>query len=102
MKGTGILLLHLVFLIPYTVNGQGVDFINRTLQDFAAELRFVGSSTSNNITDGVKETIEGSEYLNDIFIKGEIFTRSSERFSGIPMHYNALEVEIEVQMPDGI
>lgn len=45
-------------------------------------------------------TVEGSEYLNEKFEKGEIFTSDSECFSGIPMRYNAYHGEIEVLMPD--
>jgi hypothetical protein len=101
MKRVELLLLQLFSLIPYAINGQDIDYDNRTLRDFAAEMRFIGSSSGGHNESGTKEIIEGSEYLNDKFVEGEVFTQSSKRFSGIPMRYNAYLDEIEVKLPDG-
>jgi hypothetical protein len=63
-------------------------------------MQLSGSGTGYRMTGGSGSTIEGSEYLNEKFEKGEIFTSDSERFSDIPMRFNAYHGEIEVLMPD--
>lgn len=45
--------------------------------------------------------IDGSPYLNDEFITGEIFTTSKTQFSNIPLRYNIYNDEIEFKSPEG-
>jgi len=71
--------------------------INRSLQDFALDMRFVGNEAGRR----VRSNIEGSEFLNENFVSGDILTRDSEHFTGIPMRYNALLDNIEVKLPNG-
>lgn len=75
--------------------GQDISVVNRGIQDFASDMRFKGS------VSGTNAIYEGSAYLEKEFVNGDIYTSSADKFSEIPMRYNALEDEIEVAMPDG-
>jgi hypothetical protein len=74
----------------------------KTLKDFESELHF-GNSRSVQFTIGESSSItEGSEYLEENFVNGEILTSQSDHFTDIPMRYNAFKDEIEVKLHDSI
>ena len=100
MKGIVLLWVSFLLLIPNVINGQDHLYINRTLQDFAAKMEFSGSGLINQRAEVIHTTIVGSEYLNDKFEEGEIFTTDNVRFTGIPMRFNAYHSEVEVLMPE--
>jgi len=100
MKNTGLLLIIIAFLMPDIIEGQDHAYINRTLQDFAAKMQVSGTGMISQRAQVLSTTIEGSEFLNDEFEEGEIFTTDNVRFTGIPMRFNAYRSEIEVLMPD--
>lgn len=105
MKSTGLILILLFLFMTHSIQGQtahslGDYFLNvQNSGGSIYELHGVGSINSVLIS-GTREVIEGSQYLNDQFVMGEISTADSGQFSGIPMRYNALIDEIEVKMPD--
>ena len=86
--------------VQFTLVGQDNLYFNRSLQDFASKMQLSGTEPGRRISSGAHSTVEGSVYLNDNFEKGEIFTSDNERFTGIPMRFNAYHGEIEVLMPD--
>ncbi len=90
-------LLVIALCIFDTTQGQDDLYINRTLQDFASGMRFVGTEAGRK----VRSDIEGSEYLNENFLDGEILTMNSEHFKDIPMRYNAFLDNVEVRLPNG-
>jgi len=100
MKDIALLWISSLLLISNSLCGQDHLYINRTLQDFAAKMQFSGSGMISQRAEVVQKSIQGSEYLNDEFEEGEIFTDDNVRFTGIPMRYNAYYSEIEVLMPD--
>ena len=104
MKTKNFFFLLFVCILPQGIQGQHTYdniYINRTLQDFASEMRFVGASGDPHGIGGSNAKIEGSEYLDENFVNGEIFTMNSEHFSDIPMRYNSYYDNIEVKLPDG-
>jgi hypothetical protein len=84
-----------IFLIQ-SVYCQNIDNINRTLQDFSSEIHFRNSGKSESHAN-----IDGSEYLDENFVNGEIVTPQSEHYLGIPMRYNILQDKMEVKLTDG-
>jgi hypothetical protein len=82
--------------------GQDDLAINRSLQDFASKMRFSNYNTGTGNSSAGRASIEGSEYFDENFVKGDLFTQNSERFSGIPMRYNAYDDNIEVKLPDSL
>lgn len=44
--------------------------------------------------------IEGSPYLNENFIEGDIFTTSKTQFTKIPLRYNVYNDQVEFKNPD--
>lgn len=109
MYKANLILIHLLLLITFSLQGQ-VNAISQSFADFTRDVLnnggsldvvYGGGSRHNNLIKSTSgKTVEGSEYLNDNFSEGEIFTRTSKRFSGIPMRYNVYLDEIEVQMPE--
>lgn len=100
MNTKTLLLFWLTFLMPFIVIGQNAfdnDYINRSLQDFASKMQLYGTPAG---TPGYSK-VEGSEFMDDNFEKGDIFTVNSEHFSEIPMRYNAYYDNVEVQLPNG-
>jgi hypothetical protein len=82
--------------------GQEVGTNYKTLKDFESELRF-GNSRAVQFSIGESSSVtEGSEYLEENFVNGEILTSQSEHFTDIPMRYNAYKDEIEVKLQDSI
>lgn len=47
------------------------------------------------------EDINGSPYLNDEFINGNVYTTSKTMFPDIPLRFNIYNHEIEFKSPDG-
>jgi len=76
---------------------QQYDYINRPLRDFQDNYRFVNQGNES----AVNAKIEGTPYFNSNLVNGEIYTQESERFTDVPMRYNAYSDEIEFKMPDG-
>jgi hypothetical protein len=76
--------------------------INRSLQDFASKMRFVSNSPGSGNSSFQNNSIEGSEYLNENFVKGDLLTQNSESFTDIPMRYNAYSDNMEVKLPDSM
>ena len=93
---TGLLLV-IALCIFDTLQGQDDLYINRTLQDFASGMRFVGTEAGRK----VRSDVEGSEYLDENFLNGEILTMNSEHFKDIPMRYNVYLDNVEVRLPNG-
>jgi len=90
-------LFLMIFLLFESGYSQDAERINRSLQDFASQMRFGSSKPSElNIKVG------GSEFLDENFVNGEILTLKSEHFTGIPMRYNAYLDNIEVKLPDSL
>ena len=57
---------------------------------------------NKEIKNALAETaIDGSPYLNDEFITGDIFTTSKTQFPDIPLRYNIYNDEIEFKSPEG-
>lgn len=75
-------------------------YFNRSLQDFASKMQVSSGNPGYRVTGSVNSQIEGSEYFNKEFTEGEIFTSDKERFTGVPMRFNAYHGEVEVMMPD--
>ena len=100
MRTIVMLWISFLFLVSNNIFGQDHLYINRTLSDFASKMQFSGSGMIIQNAELVQTTIEGSEYLNDEFELGEIFTSDNVRFTGIPMRYDAYHSEVEVLMPD--
>ena len=97
--------LSFLFILPLMVTfpllGQDATVINRTLQDFVSKMRFGGNEQVRDNTGRNNSTVEGSEYLDDKFVEGDLITQNSERYSGVPIRYNAYNDNIEVKLPDG-
>jgi hypothetical protein len=100
MKNKVLYFVAYLMLVPWSTFGQDNLYFNRSLQDFASKMQLSGSEGGYRMSGGSKSTVEGSEYLNEKFVKGEIFTSDSERFTDIPMRFNAYHDEVEVLMPD--
>jgi hypothetical protein len=96
------LFLILVLLISNPVKGQDVLAINRSLQDFTSKMRFISSNTGPGSLSAGNASIEGSEYFDEEFVKGDMLTQNSELFSGIPMRYNAYFENMEIRLPDSM
>ncbi len=47
------------------------------------------------------EDIEGSPYLNDEFVNGNVYTTSKTMFPDIPLRFNIYNHEIEFKSPEG-
>lgn len=75
-------------------------YFNRSLQDFASKMQISSGNPGYRVADSRSTQIEGSEYFNKEFMEGEIFTSDNERFTGVPMRFNAYHGEVEVMMPD--
>jgi hypothetical protein len=95
---TGIIrfLFVMVYITSHASFGQDKIIINRSLEDFASEMRFVGNTPGRSYTK-----FEGSEYLDENFVNGQILTLNAECFKDIPMRYNAFTDNIEVRLPNG-
>jgi hypothetical protein len=53
-------------------------------------------------SDNLKESdIQGSPYLNDKFVKGDVLTEGNVRYVGIPLRYNIYTDEIEFKNSNG-
>ena len=52
-------------------------------------------------TELTTEDIEGSPYLNDEFIEGNVYTTSKTMFPDIPLRFNIYNHEIEFKSPEG-
>jgi hypothetical protein len=85
----------------FHAHAQQYDFINRTLRDLEANQRFVNPLAGKSEAD-LNSTVEGSPYFDENLINGEIYTRQAEKFSDVPMRYNAYSDEIEFKLPDGV
>ena len=95
-------MVSFLILVPCVIYGQDNLYFNRSLQDFASKMQLSDGAPGYKITEGRITDVEGTEYLNESFKKGEIYTSENDRFTGIPMRYNAYRGEIEVRMPDSI
>lgn len=89
-----------IILASGSVFSQDNLYFNRSLQEFASKMQLSGASSGNKLTSRTPSSVEGSVYLNDKFDKGEIYMSGNEKFTGIPMRFNAYHGEIEVLMPD--
>jgi hypothetical protein len=96
MTGKIRFLFLMVYITSHTIFGQDKIIINRSLEDFASEMRFVGSTPGRSYTK-----FEGSEYLDENFVNGQILTLNAECFKDIPMRYNAFIDNIEVRLHNG-
>jgi hypothetical protein len=97
MKRITSIIFMLFVLFDFYLHSQKYDYINRPLRDFQENYRFVNQG--NNA--GLNSKIDGTPYYNEKPVNGEIYTQESERFSEVPMWYNAYSDEIEFKMPDG-
>jgi len=102
MKRRMIFWIFFALFLHNTVDGQDNLYFNRALQDLASKMQLSGNNTGTSMKRGVGSDIEGSVYLNDNFEKGVIFTSDHERFTDVPMRFNAYHSGIEVLMPDSI
>jgi len=75
---------------------QNIDNINKNLQDFSLEVEF-----RNSGTDKSRTKTEGTEYLDESFVNGEILTSQSENYKDVPMRYNVFRDKMEIKMADG-
>jgi hypothetical protein len=75
---------------------QNIEIINRGLSEFSAEVQFrnAGDVPSHS-------NVDGTEYFDENFVKGEIFTAQSEHYLDIPMRYNVFKDRMEVKLADG-
>lgn len=97
MKKSHLLIVSIFISVFSGLHSQDFDPINRDLRKLMEDLRF-----SNPVAEYDNVSINGSRYLNDDFAKGDIHTRKSETFEGIPMRYNAYSGELELKFSDGL
>ena len=100
MKNKVLYMVSFLILVPCAIFSQDNLYFNRSLQEFAAKMQLSDGAPGYKINEGRITDVEGTEYLNESFKKGEIYTSENDRFTGIPMRYNAYRGEIEVKMPD--
>jgi hypothetical protein len=85
-------------VIQFPVQGQNIMATMRNLEDFKSDMRFVGAPEVNgNRSSG----LQGSYYLKDSFVPGEIDMDNGDVFTGIPLRFNVFLNEIEVKTADG-
>jgi hypothetical protein len=102
MKRNLSLFFTWTFFLTAPVMGQDDLAINRSLQDFASRMRFSNNNAGIGNASASNSSVEGSEYLDNNFVKGDLITQNSELFSGIPMRYNAYYENFEVKLPDSM
>ena len=102
MKRKNVFLLLVICSVFQSVFSQRNDFINKTLENLSSELRFGNGRSVYYGTAEIDANIEGSEYMDENFVNGDIFTLEYEHFSNIPMRYNAYLDSLEVKLADGI
>ncbi len=95
-----VILTSVLILAACGSYGQDNLYFNRSLQDFASKMQISSGNPGYRVTASRNSQIEGSEYFNEEFMEGEIFTTDNERFTGVPMRFNAYHSEVEVMMPD--
>ena len=96
MTGKIRFLFLMVYITSHAIFGQDKTMINRSLEDFASDMRFVGGTPGRSYIK-----FEGSDYLDENFVNGDILTLDAEHFKDIPMRYNAFLDRIEVRLLHG-
>lgn len=63
---------------------------------------FLTNKSGTELLDAslVSEKIEGSPYLNDEFIEGNVYTTSKTRFVDVPLRYNIYNDQVEFRNAD--
>ena len=84
-------------LIAFSVFSQ-TRVLTKTYQDFQV-LQHLRLAESSRKSDSLK--IEGSPFLNNKFIKGEVLTEKNVRYVGIPLRYNVYNDRIEFKDSKG-
>jgi hypothetical protein len=97
MRKLQLLIACILISLFSDLHSQDFDLINRDVRKLMEDLRF-----SNPIPESENTSINGTRYLNNDFAMGEIHTRKSETFEGIPMRYNAYSGELELKFSDGL
>ena len=97
--------LFTVFALLFFVSSFGQPNLNVQTNERAQvnDLENIVKAWSNNNTLGLKaEDVEGSAYLDEQFVVGEITLNTGVKYSDIPMRYNAYNDLIEFQSNSGI
>ncbi len=100
MRSRTFFTFMLLVIFPFIISGQDNLYFNRSLQEFASKMQISSGNPGYRVIDHKNSQVEGSEYFNEEFMEGDIFTSDKERFTGVPMRFNAYHGEVEVMMPD--
>jgi hypothetical protein len=102
MNKMKVSLTILSYFLFQSIYCQEVGTSYKTLKDFTSELHFGNARSVHYSIDGSTTEVEGSVYLDEHFVNGDIITEQSEHFAEIPMRYNAYMESIEIKLSDGI
>ena len=91
------ILLLLSLLISGSIAAQSNYEIMNSVNFFSVA-KVMKGETNTELTN---EDIEGSPYLNDEFINGNVYTTSKTMFPDIPLRFNIYNHEIEFKSPEG-
>jgi hypothetical protein len=85
-----VLFTFLISVVVVSVSGQNYYELKQ-----AADFFRMHKMKSDLHSAFMEETIEGSAYLNDEFVDGEVFTTSKIRYEGMLLRYNIYNDEME-------
>jgi len=88
---TKIILLPLLMSFSILSQAQSEHKLSELL-DFVRTKKVITGDWKNNLAEG---EIEGSPYLNETFAEGTVYTIQNDKYTGIPLRYNAYNDEIE-------
>ncbi len=84
----------IVLFVLFTNNGFSQQIIIKTLDDFYSKQVIERGLSQNTIP---LSDIQGSPYLQQDFVPGEVLNTSNTQYAGVPLRYNIYNDEIEFQ-----
>ncbi len=99
MKSKILFLAFILFSQITIAQNYNFDYVTREALDFyRANKMMSGEWNSGTLTE---KNIEGSPYLNNDFIDGNIFTVQKEKYVDIPVRYNIYNDQMEFKTATG-
>lgn len=81
-----------------SVSYYSLERVNQFLREIESSYRM--GKTPEELNAAILKDIEGSPYMNDEFVKGDLLTTKSEMMNGILLRYNVYDNEMEVKVKE--